>query len=81
MKAETIYRKLKNIRGTMTTAAWGKVIPCLQSVETGVIVEKITVAHVRAGIEFENLGSVQNGIEDGTRGEVPRDNMGKVVIV
>lgn len=71
LTAEQILNRILNAKGQFVKAVW-KSNPAAAAAhkKAGVVLEKHTSAVCRAGINFANLSSVQQGIEEGTRGEV-----------
>jgi hypothetical protein len=69
MKIENIITAIEKIQsGANVPAKWGKTLKTRKGVTDKV--EKVTVAHIRKGIDFSNLSSVKEGIANGERGEV-----------
>ena len=75
MQANQIVETLKTQKGRHVPAMWQRSLKTLK----GVIqcVTKITSAYVRAGIDYENLAVVKDGIESGERCEVASLPWGK----
>ena len=68
MQASEIYTKLRSQpAGSHISVAWIREAKCKKGCP---LVQKKTVAFVRSGINFANLGSVKEGISSGERGEV-----------
>jgi hypothetical protein len=71
LTAEEILSRILNARGQFVKAVWkSNPTPAAAHKKAGIVLEKHTSAVCRAGINFANLSSVQQGIEEGTRGEV-----------
>ena len=71
LTAQEILDRILNSRGQFVKAVWkSNPTPAAAHKKAGVILEKHTSAVCRAGINFANLSSVQQGIQEGTRGEV-----------
>jgi hypothetical protein len=71
LTAQEILDRILNAKGQFVKAVW-KSNPSAAAAhkKAGVVLEKHTSAVCRAGINFANLSSVQQGIEEGTRGPV-----------
>jgi hypothetical protein len=69
LTAEQVINKILNTKGSFVKAYW-KSNPKPAAAHKSVILEKVTSAVVRAGLNFSNLSSVKNAIESGERGEV-----------
>jgi len=67
--AQEILSKILKSKGQFVKASW-KSNPTPKALFKGTILEKVSIGVVRAGIDYSNLASVQEGIKDGTRGEV-----------
>jgi hypothetical protein len=66
---KTIDRILSAPKGTFQAVSWrSNVKPA--AMHKAVLLEKITRAVVKAGIDYANLASVKQGIANGERGEV-----------
>jgi hypothetical protein len=71
LTAQEILDRILNARGQFVKAVWkSNPTPAAAHKKAGIQLEKHTSAVCRAGINFANLSSVQQGIEEGTRGEV-----------
>lgn len=71
LTADEILSRILNAKGQFVKAVWkSNPSPAAAHKKAGVFLEKHTSAVCRAGINFANLSSVQQGIEEGTRGEV-----------
>ena len=71
LTAEQILERILNAKGQFVKAVWkSNPTPAAAHKKAGIVLEKHTSAVCRAGINFANLSSVQQGIEEGTRGEV-----------
>jgi hypothetical protein len=71
LTAEEILNRILNAKGQFVKAVWkSNPSPAAAHKKAGVLLEKHTSAVCRAGINFANLSSVQQGIAEGTRGEV-----------
>ena len=71
LTAAEITDKILNCKGNFVKVYWkSNPSPAAAHKKNGVILEKVTNAVVRAGIDFANLSSVKEGIENGERGEV-----------
>jgi len=68
MNAQQIVESLKTRKGQHVQAVWQRLAKTLKACPMAV--GKRTSAWVRAGIDYANLASVQNGIASGERGEV-----------
>lgn len=68
MNANEIVEQLKNHKGQHVPACWQTTLKTRANVN--VVVTKRTTCFVRAGIDYANLKSVKEGIENGERGEV-----------
>jgi hypothetical protein len=67
MKAQEIVNRLTGHNGQNIQVCWQR--QC--KVRAGSVpVTKLTIAYVRAGIDYANLSAVQSGIANGERGEV-----------
>ena len=69
LTAAEVIDRILNTKGSFVKAYW-KSNPKPAAAHKNVVLEKITGAVVRAGIDFSNLSSVQIAIENGERGEV-----------
>lgn len=69
LTADQVINKILNTKGSFVKAYW-KSNPKPAAAHKNVILEKVTSAVVRAGIDFAKLSSVQDAIESGERGEV-----------
>lgn len=69
LSANEILEKILNTKGSFVKANW-KSNPKPAAAHKGVLLEKVTSAVCRAGINFANLSAVKAGIESGERGEV-----------
>lgn len=67
--AEEIVAQIMGIRGQFTNVRFKSNV-VLAAKFKHLSIEKITLATVRAGIDFKNLSSVKEGIENGERGEI-----------
>ena len=71
LTAQQILERILNAKGNFVKAVWkSNPTPAAAHKKAGIILEKHTSAVCRAGINFANLSSVQQGIAEGTRGEV-----------
>lgn len=71
LTADQILERILNAKGNFVKAVWkSNPTPAAAHKKAGIILEKHTSAVCRAGINFANLSSVQQGIAEGTRGEV-----------
>jgi hypothetical protein len=71
LTAEEILNRILNAKGQFVKAVWkSNPTPAAAHKKAGIQLEKHTSAVCRSGINFANLSSVQQGIEEGTRGEV-----------
>jgi len=71
LTAEQILERILKAKGNFVKAVWkSNQTPAAAHKKAGIILEKHTSAVCRAGINFANLSSVQQGIAEGTRGEV-----------
>jgi len=71
LTAADITNKILNCKGNFVKVFWkSNPTPAAPHKKAGVILEKVTNAVVRAGIDFANLSSVKEGIANGERGEV-----------
>lgn len=71
LTAEEIIARILNSKGQFVKAVWkSNPSPAAAHKKAGVLLEKHTSAVCRAGINFANLSSVQQGIAEGTRGEI-----------
>jgi len=71
LTAADITEKILNCKGNFVKVFWkSNPTPAAPHKKAGVILEKVTNAVVRAGIDFANLSSVKEGIANGERGEV-----------
>lgn len=69
MNAETIVNKLKNHpKASHVKVCWRRAAKVKK--DCAALIEKETCAWVRAGISYQNLSTVKDGIAEGTRGEV-----------
>jgi hypothetical protein len=68
MRAIEILNRVALRKGQHVNITWTRLADTLKSAEC--IVTKTTQAWVRTGIAFRNLETVQDGITQGTRGEV-----------
>jgi len=58
-------------KGSFQAVSWhSNPTPAASHKKAGIVLEKITQAVCKAGIDFSNLSSVKAGIESGERGEV-----------
>jgi hypothetical protein len=71
MKIEEIKSIIKTRKGQNINAVWGKSLKTRKGVED--VVEKVTSIVVRGGIEYDNMGVVKDGREDGS---LPEENAG-----
>lgn len=69
VSADAVLDKILKSKGHFVSASW-KSNPSPKAAFKHVFLEKVSVGVVRAGIDYANLASVQEGIENGTRGEV-----------
>jgi hypothetical protein len=69
LTAAEVTDRILNSKGSFVKAYW-RSNPKPAAAFKNVVLEKITGAVVRAGIDFSNLSSVQLAIENGERGEV-----------
>lgn len=69
LTADEVISRILNTKGSYVKAYW-KSNPKPAAAHKSVLLEKVTGAVVRSGIDFSNLGSVKEGIESGDRGEV-----------
>jgi hypothetical protein len=69
MRITEIIESLRGHHGQNIAAKWRKTCKTRKEFSS-FVVEKETTATVRGGINFENLRSVRDGIENGERGEV-----------
>lgn len=69
LTADQVINKILNTKGSFVKAFW-KSNPKPAAAYKHVILEKVTNAVVRAGIDFSNLSSVKLAIENEERGEV-----------
>jgi hypothetical protein len=69
LTATEVINKILNTKGSFVKAYW-KSNPKPAAAYKNVILEKVTSAVVRAGVNFANLSSVKDAIENGERGEV-----------
>lgn len=67
--AQQVLSTILNTKGQFVKASW-KSNPSPKAMFKGTILEKVSIGVVRAGIDYSNLASVQEGIESGERGEV-----------
>lgn len=71
LTALQITEKILSCKGNFVKVFWkSNPTPASAHKKAGVILEKVTNAVVRAGIDFANLSSVKEGIANGERGEV-----------
>jgi len=71
LTAADITEKILNCKGNFVKVFWkSNPTPASAHKKAGIILEKVTNAVVRAGIDFANLSSVKEGIANGERGEV-----------
>jgi hypothetical protein len=71
LTAQEILDRILNSKGQFVKAVWkSNPTPAAAHKKSGITLEKHTSAVCRAGINFANLSSVQQGIEEGTRGDV-----------
>jgi hypothetical protein len=71
LTAEQTIDRILNATGQFVKVVWkSNQTPAAAHKKAGIILEKHTSAVCRAGINFANLSSVQQGIAEGTRGEV-----------
>lgn len=69
MNAEQIVNRLKeHNKGSHVQVCWRRTLKTKKDCVN--VIEKETCAWVRAGISYQNLSNVKNGIAEGTRGEV-----------
>ena len=69
MKASQIIEQIESRRGRHVKVTWQRVAKTLKGASSLLIVKR-TCAWVRSGIDYANLGVVQEGIANGERGEV-----------
>lgn len=69
LSADMIRQKILDCKGQFVKAKW-KSNPKPKASFKGIELMKVTESVVRAGIDYANLSSVQQGIENGERGEV-----------
>lgn len=69
LTANEVIARILNSKGSFVKAYW-KSSPKPAAAHKAVLLEKVTGAVVRAGIDFSNLSSVQEAIESGERNEV-----------
>jgi hypothetical protein len=69
LTADQVINNILNAKGSFVKAYW-KSNPKPAAAFKNIILEKVTSAVVRAGIDFSNLSSVKTAIENGERGEV-----------
>ena len=67
--ASEIIANILNAKGQFVTARWQSVVATSAAFKA-LKITKITSAVVRSGIDFSNLTSVKDGIENGERNEV-----------
>ena len=67
--AQEILSKILKSKGQFVKASW-KSNPSPKASFKGTNLEKVHIGIIRAGINYSNLASVQQGIETGLRGEV-----------
>ena len=71
LTAEQITNKILTCKGNFVKVYWkSNPSPAAIHKKNGIILEKVTNAVVRAGIDFANLTSVKEGIANNERGEV-----------
>ena len=71
LTAADITNKILSCKGNFVKVFWkSNPSPAAIHKKNGVVLEKVTNAVVRAGIDFANLTSVKEGIANGERGEV-----------
>ncbi len=71
LTAQQILERILNAKGNFVKAVWkSNPTPAAAHKKAGIVLEKHTSAVCRAGINFANLSSVQQGIAEGNRGEV-----------
>lgn len=71
LTADELLERILKAKGQFVKAVWkSNPSPAAAHKKAGVLLEKHTSAVCRAGINFENLSSVQQGIAEGTRGPV-----------
>lgn len=71
LTAEEQINRILSSKGQFVKVVWkSNPTPAAAHKKAGIVLEKRTSAVCRAGINFANLSSVQQGIEEGTRGEV-----------
>jgi hypothetical protein len=71
LTADEILDKILSSKGQFVKAVWkSNPSPAAAHKKAGVLLEKHTSAVCRAGINFANLSSVQEGIANGERGPV-----------
>ena len=68
MNALQIVKSLAGRKGQHVRIGWTRQLKTRVNVES--IVTKVTLAWVRSGIDFANIGKVKEGVENGERGEV-----------
>lgn len=68
MKTQDIVNAVKGHKGQHILATWQRIAKTYNGIEA--VVEKRVKAYVRAGIDYANLASVKQAIENGERGEV-----------
>jgi hypothetical protein len=71
MNITEIKNIIKTRKGQNINAVWGKPLKTRKGVED--VVEKVTSIIVRGGIEYDNMGIVQEGRDNGT---LPEENAG-----
>lgn len=69
LSADQVREKIMNTKGSFVKVSW-KSNPKPAGAYKQTLLEKQTVGVVRAGINYANLSSVKQGIEDGSRGAV-----------
>ena len=67
--ATDVLNKILKCKGSFVKASW-KSNPKPKAAFKRVVLEKVSVGVVRAGIDYAKISSVKEGIADGTRGEV-----------
>jgi hypothetical protein len=78
LTSEQIHERILNSKGQFVRVMWkSNPTPAAVHKKAGIVLEKRTSAVCRAGINFANLSSVQQGIAEGTRGEVQELPWGK----
>ena len=81
LTSEQILERILNSKGQFVRVMWkSNPTPAAVHKKAGIVLEKRTSAVCRAGINFANLSSVQQGIAEGNRGEVQELPWGKWVL-